>query len=166
MTDVRTRATLVAAALIGAFLLVQNVIGTVSGLAYGYTPGIFTAQAGSTTFEFFTRIVPVAVGVFLVFWRFLAPITSTLTLTQVLLRSLVATAAGTVAAAVVGGVVALLSAAGGLLFGNAFPFGAVGSVFNSFGTWFSSLITGYVGLAPLVALAAVLLWLWLRGRTG
>ncbi len=165
MTDARTRGALVAAALVGAFLLVQEIVGNIAGLRYGGAPGFIAAQTGSTIIDFFTRIVPIALGVFVVFWRFLAPITGDLTVKQVLLRSLVASAAGTVVGAVITGVVRALEAAGSALFGNSFPFEAVGDAFDSFAVWIAPILTGFVGLVPLVTLAAVLFWLWLRARS-
>jgi hypothetical protein len=162
MTDVRTRAAFVAAALVGVFLLAQEIVGNIVGLSYGGASSYLGAQIGSTTLGVFVRLVPIVIGVFLVFWRFLAPITAALTVKQVLVRSLVATAAGDLFASVIGGFVQFVTSFGGYLFGNSFPFSNVGGALNGFSTWLTSIVTGYVSLVPLVALAAVLLWLWLR----
>ncbi|CAN5189726.1 hypothetical protein BH11ACT2_BH11ACT2_23930 [soil metagenome] len=165
MTDVRTRAAIATAAAVGLFLLVQDIVGNVTGLLYSLTQGqsAIGGQAGYTTLDFFARILPIAVGVLLVIWR-LAPVTRELALRSVLLRSLVAAGAGTILALVVGGIFGFVRSFTGFLFGNSFPYGDVANAFGAAVGNLTSAVTGFVALVPLVALAAVLLWLWLRSR--
>jgi hypothetical protein len=165
MTDVRTRGALVASLLVGAFLLLQNVIGNVVSVVYSFTQG--QGGAGSpfaySTLDFFVRIIPVVIGVFLVFWR-LAPIMGGLVLRSVILRALVAAAAGALLSLIVGTIFGFAQSFTGYLFGNSFPYGNVADAFGAVVGNVTSAVTGFVGLVPLVALAAVLLWLWLRGK--
>jgi hypothetical protein len=166
-TDVRTRGAIAASLLVGVYLVAQSVLGVIGALAaeLHYQPGYagLGAHLQSAVLDLFLRTLPIVVGVF-VSLRLIAPISAELTLVSVLLRSLIAAAAGAALAFLVGGVFAFLSSFTGNLFGNSFPFEAFGDVVGAMLSAIVSAIGDFFGLVPLIALAAVLLWIWLRRR--
>jgi hypothetical protein len=165
----RQRALLVGLAVAG-FLVAQQLVQVMTSLvAYGLNsdPGRqFLYQVVIFTF---TTAIPFAAGVFVVF-AFLAPILAELALKRVLLRSIIAGAAGAVLVAIVGTFVAIVIALangsfanGALLFGNTFPTRSYAdSIAGSFLGGIQGGINIFVSTLPLVVLAGVLFWLWLR----
>lgn len=167
-------AALVAAAGVFAVLLVQGILLVlVSMLAAAGTDGLYDAVPGyagslwaGLLRQSLVGMLPFAAGVFLVLWL-VAPIGPRLRLSQAVLRGLLAVGGGTV---VVIAIAVLLSFLGGLtglnFLGFAFP--DLGGAFRA--VWLSVLqevvgaLSGGVARAPLVVLAAVLLWLWHRRR--
>jgi hypothetical protein len=113
------------------------------------------STAASSFSGIITSILPVAVGVFVGF-RFIAPINAELGIVKVLLRAVIATAIAAVLALVIGILGAILSLLAGLISGDS----GVGA--GGFLTAVANAIGTFTGELPLVALAAVLLWLWLR----
>ena len=170
-TDVTTRAVLVAAALVGAFLLVQLVLGNFASLVYSLRDDPLRTlgyQFSSSIAAFFQNILPIVIGVFLGF-RVFARITPDLQLIPVLVRSLVAAATGAVLALLVTGLFQFGTLFTGSFFGNSLPFGSIRDALSNASYWIANGVDNLVTLVPLVGLAAVLLWLWLRKhaeRTG
>jgi hypothetical protein len=120
--------------------------GTESGLyeynAYSFQPSID---------ELLFFILPVTLGVFLALWA-IAPISHELTLRFVLTRAVLASACGVILVMIVQIAGAVLTLFGGSV--TAF----VQRVFDALSTGASA----FVSTTPLVLLACVLLWLWLR----
>lgn len=109
-------------------------------------------------------ILPTAIGVALVF-LLLLPLVASLSVAQVLLRSVVASAGGAAAVFVVGVVLALFQGVRSLgpLFGNSFPgFDTSGEVLWGIGSAIDGALYQLFTTIPVVALVAVLVWLWLR----
>jgi hypothetical protein len=161
---------LVAAGLVLAVTVAQQILSSivngVSNLAYA----AFNGYGGFNPFvdffgALFVTVLPFAVGVFLAFWV-LVPLTAELAWTTVLVRAVVAAAIGAalalVATVVFGFFSALASA--GPMFGGSFPSVELGNGFSGFVYGFQSAVSSFISLAPLVALAAVLTWLWLGKR--
>ena len=159
-----TRAVLVTALLVAAFIVAQALIGLLTNLLQSVAyagPAMTGAYVQGAGYQIVTTALPVAVGVFLGF-RLVAQITASISLRMVLVRSLVASGIAAVLQFVVG-LMALFSASfSGSLFSNSIPWSDIGAVFGSMISEFGSVVSGFVGYLPLIALAAVLLWLWLR----
>jgi hypothetical protein len=161
---------LVAALGILAWMLLYTIISVLlQVIATGPMPeGVYEINYWSFVWgSLFLSSVPFALGVFVSLWA-IAPVSHELTLRFVLTRGALAAAAG----AVLGFVVALFVGVfesfmpGTPMFGNSFPF----SAFDS-GYFVSKLVSGFQGLIltfldnlPLVLLATVLLWLWLKAH--
>ena len=130
--------------------------GTVQGPA-----DLFLVQIISTLLI----VIPVSLGIFISLWA-IAPISDELTLRFVLTRAALATVCGVVlyeVTQIVWSFFTLLRSAGPL-FGYSFPWaGFDGKTFlnNVLGQLFGG-ISFFFGTVPIVALACVLLWLWLR----
>ena len=106
--------------------------------------------------------VPLLVGVFLSLWM-IAPIAGELQLRFVIARAALATGVGAVLSAIVGAVMGLLQLAPmySLLFG---PVGAAASPIMMLRGVVTSGVSTWLYHLPLVVLAGVFLWLWLRDR--
>ena len=152
-------------------LLAQAVLGSLVG--YMQYLGYSIGQQGnpgpygfSPSVETILRyILPFALGVFLSLWV-VAPVSHELTLPFVLTRAGLASLAGALLVIIVNALFALFGAisATGHLFGNSFPTpGFDGNYFgqNLLGSLASGL-NSFISDTPLVLLAGVLLWLWLR----
>jgi hypothetical protein len=109
--------------------------------------------------------LPIVIGVFVALWA-IAPISHELEIRFVLTRAALAAVCGSILAALVHIVMGIFTAFHGsdYLFSN-----SLGAVGFDFGLFFQTvigsiigIITGTLGLFPLVALVVVLLWLWLR----
>lgn len=168
--DAATRAVLVTALLVAAFHVVKLVFGVVvsfgNTLAYG-SGGSFDYVANileGSVWQFFTGIVPLAVGIFIGF-RLVAPITALLALRSVLLRSVVAAGIAAAMALVIGIVFALSTHVTDNVFGYAFPLGEVGGAFTQAFASIGETLASLLASLPEIALAAVLLWQWLRRRS-
>jgi len=159
------RGLLVAAAtalLVFATILAQQLLSALISLA--------TVPAGSSSFlplvveqetvTALTGSLPLSVGVFLSLWQ-LAPIGAELRLAHVLTRALLAAGIGAALVAFVWLVVGGVEAAARLFDPDASEFAlfAIGSAAFS-GVQRAGL--AFVGTTPLILLAGVLLWLWLR----
>ena len=165
--DATSQAVIVTALLVAAFLLVGLVLNAITSMlstfAYGGGYSFISTVGQGLAAQVFTLVLPVAVGVYVGF-RIVAPITAGLRLKSVLVRSLVASAIAAVLAFAVGFVLILGTTVTDNIFGNSFPLGqfggAIGRAFGSLGT----TVSIFFGNAPLIALAAVLLWLWLGAK--
>jgi hypothetical protein len=159
---------------VGALVLVLTLIGTLltsfSSLFYGvftnFNDGLSTTYYMFSGFvsTIFTWILPIAIGVFLSL-KFFRPIAATTAIGVVLVRGLIATAAGAIVALVISLLWALVSSISlrGPLFGDSFP-GITDSgsfPYSIVGTFFG-LIQRAVEVTPVVLLVVVLGWLWLR----
>ena len=161
--DAATRAVLITALFVAAFAFARLVVGAfvsfVTTIAYGYG---YTGMIGSgLALQLITVLLPLAAGVFVGF-RLVAPITAPLSLRSVLLRSLVASGIAAVFAFIVELFVILATSVTDNIFGNSFPLGQVGGAFGQAISQLTSVLAGFLENVPLVGLAAVLLWLWLR----
>jgi hypothetical protein len=159
-----TRGVVVTAALVAAFLVVQALIGLVVTLVQSFAyagPGMTGSYFQGAGYEIATTALPIGVGVFLSF-RLVAQITATISLRMVLLRSIVASVIAAILQFVVGLMVIFSTSFTGSLFANSIPWSDIGTIFGSTVSNFGSVVGSFVGYLPLIALAAVLLWLWLR----
>jgi ABC-type multidrug transport system fused ATPase/permease subunit len=161
--DVATRAVIVTALLVAAFALARFVVGAIVSAitTFVYQGGGVYNYAGDIGWQLFTVMVPLAAGVFIGF-RIVARVTADLTVVRVLVRSLVASAIAAALGFVVGLFVTLGTSVTDNIFGNYFPLGQVGGAFAQAVSNFASTFSTFVDVVPLVGLAAVLLWLWLR----
>ena len=162
---------LVTALAIVGYLVAQSLLGSLlTFLRFGTDPGAFGPDpfALSALGDLGFHVLPVGIGVFLSLWA-IAPVSHELRLPYVLTRGGLATAAGIIVEFVVRvlrDLVLAFQQGQGDLFGAAFPF----PVFD--GAWFVDAVIGslmgaligFVALVPLVLLAVVLLWLWLRAN--
>ncbi|HEV7950836.1 MAG TPA: hypothetical protein VGP24_13805 [Glaciihabitans sp.] len=157
---------------VGVVLLAQEIVQTLT-----YVFSTLTMQPGFTSFEtlrftlvsfvwaLFFYIVPLIVGVF-VAMRWIVPIDVSLTVAAVLVRSVIAGALGS-------GVLFMVSLLAnffrngpvfnGALFGGSFPDMRVGGadIVNFFGNAMGQSLIALTFVIPLVALAAILQWVWL-----
>ena len=146
-------------------LLAQQVLSAVISLA--------TVPAGSSFFlplvieqetvTALTGSLPLSVGLFLSLWQ-IAPIGAELRLAHVLTRALLASGIGAALVAFV-----WLAVAGVEAVGRLFDLATAEFALFAFG---SAAFAGaqraalaFVGMTPLILLAGVLLWLWLREHT-
>jgi hypothetical protein len=155
---------LVTAALIAAVIVLQSLLGSFVGWIVGtlYQRVSFGVaafddvagwQATAVIDAFLSVTLPFAVGVFLSLWL-IAPLAGQLTLRFVITRGLLASAAGTVLVFVVNVVVGFVTMLG-------FGFDVRGfahSVVIAIGT----AVNVFIYTTPIVLLAVVLLWFWLR----
>jgi hypothetical protein len=153
---------LIAASAILVWFVLTNVIASLASTVFyaGGFAGFFPALL-----SVFLTSVPLALGVFVSLWA-IAPISDELGLPFVLTRAALAAACGVVLADVVTIVLAFFGSlsATGSVFGNSFPIPS----FNG-GTFVSTLlgtlayaIPYFLSTLPIVVLACVFLWLWLR----
>ena len=146
-------------------ILAQQVLSALIPLA--------TMPAGSTSFlplvveqetvTALTGSLPLSIGVFLTFWQ-LAPIGAELRLAPVLTRAPLASGVGAVLVSFVWLVVGAVEAVGRLLD----PDTAESALFAFGSAAFAGVQRAglaFVETTPLVLLAGVLLWLWLRGHS-
>lgn len=122
----------------------------------GDESGLYNLQYNAYTFqpsidELLFFILPLTLGVFLALWA-IAPISHELTLRFVLTRAVLASACGVILVMIVQIAGALLT-----LFGSSLE-AFVQRVFDAL----SNGASAFVSMTPLVLLACVLLWLWLR----
>jgi len=149
--------------------LVSTLLTSFSSLFYGvftnFQDGLSTVYymlAGFVS-TIFTWILPLAIGVFLSL-KFFRPIAATTEISAVLIRGLIATAAGAIAALVISVLWSIVSSLSlrGPLFGDSFPGVDSGSFpYSLVGTIFG-LVQRAVEVTPVVLLVVVLGWLWLR----
>jgi hypothetical protein len=157
----------IAAALVFAVQFVQSILGAVIGVSGNIVYEGFGQSSLFTPLRYLLTDlgrtgVPFALGVFLALWC-VVPLGAKLTVPQVLLRSLVASAVAALVTLVVTTVLALggLFTSAGPLFGSAFPFGRVSDIgYAVFGT-LQSVVYSFISLTPLVILAGLLTWLWM-----
>jgi len=154
---------LITAALIAALILVQAVLSSLAAwLGSGFYQRVsfgavafddFTPWQPYFVESFVTVTLPFALGVFLSLWL-IAPLAGELTVRFVIMRGLLASA--------VGSVLVLIVAIGmGFVTMIGFGFdirGFAHSVIVAIGT----AVNLFIYTTPIVVLAAVLLWLWLR----
>ena len=112
--------------------------------------------------------LPVVIGVFLTLWL-LAPISSGLRLGQVLGRSLLAVAGATVVvflAYLGAGLLSQVSSSEGMVFGwaSAIIGSVVSGMSSLFGYTIFNALNSAIGLGPLILLACLLVWAWMRER--
>jgi hypothetical protein len=154
---------LVTALVVAAVILVQSVLGSIVGwvssalyerVSFGARAFEFTPWQPSFILDpFLTVTLPFALGVFLSLWL-IAPLAAQLTVRFVITRGLLASVAGGVVVLVVALVIATVT--------------QVQYVFDIRGMAHSVVIALTTGVntviytTPVVLLAAVLLWLWLR----
>jgi len=157
-----------AALVIAAFLFAQDLIGVASSTLIGFTlddvaSGYFgNMWQGLVGFGLLTLLL-FAGGVFLSLWV-IAPILSTLTLKQALLRGLLAAAVGAALVLLFSLAMNLIgpfSGAGPLL-GNAFPWPSSAGTIQAFTMSLQTGIGALVRQAPVVMLVVVVAWLWLQ----
>ena len=154
---------LVTAAGMAALLLLQGVLSSLAGWisAQLYARVSFGAESfdpspwsfGSLLDPFLQSTLPFAIGVFISLWL-IAPIAAELTLPFVITRTLLASAAGALLVLIVAVVVDLVA------------FLRLGFDIHGFAHSVIVAISQGVGIfittTPVVVLAGVLLWLWLR----
>ena len=153
---------------VAAFLFVQDLIGVASSTLIGFTlddvaSGYFGAMWQGLAGFGLVMLLLFAGGVFLSLWL-IAPILSTLTLKQTLLRGLLATAVGAVLVLLFSLAMNLIgpfSGAGPLL-GNAFPWPSTDGAIQAFTMSLQTGIGALVRQAPVVLLVVVMAWLWLQ----
>jgi len=154
---------LITAALIAVLILAQSLLASVIGWIGStfYQRVSFGAAAFDDVpgwqpyvFDAFLKVtLPLAIGVFVSLWL-IAPLAAELTVRFVITRGLLASAAGTVLVLVVAIVVDFIT-----MLGFGFDIrGFAHSVIVAIGT----AVDVFIYTTPIVALAAVLLWLWLR----
>jgi hypothetical protein len=158
------RAVLYAA--VGAALVViaQSIVnGAINAIAAASQAGsgIAGVLGGNIALNLFTQDFPVAAGIFVTF-MFLLPIEPSFRIARVILRSLVATAVVALGLLVTAFIVAVFATAGDAFFGHSFPINGAQGFFQSIVYSVAGALTGAVNFAPLVVLAGVLLWLWLK----
>ena len=168
-----TRNAVIISAGLGALVLVLALIGTLlssfgdlmynafSNFENGFSIIYYTFSGFVSSV--FTWVLPLAIGVFLSL-KFFRPISAESSLRVVLVRGLIATAAGAIAAFVISllwSIVSSISLQGPLFGGsfpgvdvNSFPYSVVGTIFG--------LLQRAVDVTPVVLLVVVLGWLWLR----
>lgn len=144
----KPRQALVAAAIVLAVLLLQTIVGIVFWLPAAIGQGDQVSSLWGFGLELFGGLLPFAAGVFVVLW--LVPVSTGDRLTVVLVRALLATAAGVVAALVVGSLGALL-----LMPGRGFE-----SMFGGL----TDVVASTLDRAPLVMLVVLAQWVVLRER--
>ena len=139
--------------------------GTVSGLYELEQPGIAVTLWVGAMQELLLVAVPFAFGVFVSLW-ILAPIADSLRLRHVFARATLAAAIGTGMVFLVGAIAAFATAVSqaGSLFGNSFPWPSPFAVLNPLLQALITALSVFVAVLPVVLLAGVLLWTWLRGR--
>ncbi|MGV8969101.1 MAG: hypothetical protein ACOH1J_01485 [Microbacteriaceae bacterium] len=181
---VRSRPALVAALGVLAVLVVQEVFTSVvnavvasSALSSRSPDGVYDVNQAEYVVLIFaqlgsylaTSVLPFALGVYFSLW-IVAPIAAGLTLRLVVIRSIVAASVG---AALVAVVRVIAGAVRGIenmtsVFGQAFPWSTIDIAELQFQA--GSILTGalfqLLEIAPLVVLAGVLLWLWMRDTDG
>jgi hypothetical protein len=165
----QVRPAAVAAASVFAFLvaraLVSGVLTTIYWAGFPYSEGGMSPEALPGVWldgliDLLGTALPLSVGAFLVFWRFL-PVKAGLRVTQVVGRGVVAVLAGAVLAGLVGIAVRLWN-------WLATPAAVAGGLYDLTPIAprpldvILSVVTLSVSALPLVVLAAVLLWLWLQ----
>lgn len=140
------RRALIAAAVVAAVLVVQLLISLVESLAYG-SGGFFFSY---TLPQLGLDVLPKAIGVFVALWA--CPVRSDERVLMVLVKALVAAAAGCVLAMLVGFVSAVIMF--GLRFSDAgaLPYAP-----------FAGIVSSVVMLAPLVMLVVLAQWVIRRG---
>lgn len=154
---------LVTAALIAAVILAQDVLSSLAAWLFGSL--YERVSFGARSFEwnawqpsyivdpFLHVTLPFAVGAFLSLWL-IAPLAGQLTLRFVITRGLLASAAGALLVLVGGIVIDFFT-----MLGFGFDIrGLAHSVIVAVGT----AVDVFIYTTPIVLLAAVLLWLWLR----
>ena len=160
-------AAVVTGVVLGAILIQQVLVGMmvmVRAASFGAPASeVFAASTITTLTSAGVSTVPLAIGVFVSLWQ-IAPIASQLRIGHVLSRSMLAAGVGALLAFLVSSVVGVISD----LFvyrGSIFDGGATSFAQQVPFTVGSGLITAlstFVTALPLVALAAVLLWIRLR----
>jgi hypothetical protein len=153
---------LVAASAILLWFLVTNLIAAVASTFF-YSGGLVNILSDFPSVLLVT--VPFSLGVFVSLWA-IAPISHELSLRFVLTRAALAAACGVVLADLVRIILAFFGSisATGSVFANSFPIPSFDG-----GTFVSTLlgtlayaIPYYLSVLPVVVLACVFLWLWLR----
>ena len=148
-----------------ATVLVQNALQSLVSLAsYGRFEGALGIVIEGAWTAALTASVPLSIGVFLSLWQ-LAPIGAELRLGHVVTRALLATAVGAVIAFVVSSVIVLVqtvtSAASEVATRGVFELSSLSPGLGILGA-VTTAATAFIASVPLVVLACVLLWLWLR----
>lgn len=174
--DIKRRGVVLAAVTAGAVLavlLAQSILLGLTtmlvGLGYADVSGsILPSLFASAWYGALTGALPFAVGVFLSLWQF-APVGRELRFAHVVSRSVLAAAVGSGVTFVVSLIAAFTSAiaSGGAvaLFGNSFPLARVGEgIGQAFLVGSQTAAVTFITSVPLVALAAVGLWVWVRER--
>ena len=153
------RIPLVTAALIFAAMLAQHVLSAI--FSFGYT--LAAVAQGVPGIQLLTVALDLvfAVGVFFSLWL-IAPIAAGLRLSRVLLNAFIASAVGSALAAILAFIVAFFASARGTALMAPFNFGALAS---TVATVVGTLGNYLIFTTPLVLLAGVLLWLWLKARS-
>jgi hypothetical protein len=109
--------------------------------------------------------LPFVIGVFLSLWL-IAPIGADLHIMHVVMRSGLAAGVGATVVFVVTAIIAVFSriALAGTLFGNSFPSPSydANSLPQELGYLLEGALSGFIAQAPVVVLAGVFLWIWLR----
>jgi hypothetical protein len=162
---------LVAALAVAAWLLLNDLVHTLIDIGWyvSYAVESDSSQSVSNSWLGFglaaLGIIPVALGIFVSLWA-IAPVSHELELRFVLTRAALAALAGSILAAIVDIVFSLFSAIHlpQYWFSNTFSAGGFegGMFLNSVIGSLIGIVTGTIGLFPLVGLVVVLLWLWLR----
>ena len=160
-------AAVVTGVVLGALLIQQVLVGTlvlVRAASFGAPAGeVFTASAITTLTSSGVSTVPLAIGVFVSLWQ-IAPIGSQLGIGHVLSRSMLAAGVGALLAFLVSSVVGVISDffvyRGRIFDGGATSFAQ--QVPFTVGSGLITALSTFVTALPLVALAAVLLWIRLR----
>lgn len=158
---------LAAAGAVFAVLAVQRLLGLFGSYLVSAGSGAVDNYLLGALPQTVLSAVPFALGLLIVLW--IAPISEGLTLSSVLGRAALASAAGAVVAGVIGAAVQFVGALGlrGSLFGNSFPgvrYDGPGAL-QSVGWAVHSAFQSFLTITPLVLLVAVLLWIWLRRST-
>lgn len=164
----RRRGLLVAAAGAGgvlAVLLAQDIVtGIVSIIGSAVTGGYLGYAVAGAWSDALGTSLPFAAGVFLSFWQ-LAPVGGPLRLAHVVTRSLLAAGVGSVTVLLVNIVINLVNGVRGFVQGDtAYVASAGADVVASLGYALQTAVITFVTVLPLVVLAAVLVWVFLRGR--
>jgi hypothetical protein len=157
---------------LGAQVVLQLLSTLLSTAVFGLSaPGDFLLSYAFPSYLFSVALgwLPFVVGVFLVLWL-LAPIASGLRLGQVLVRSLLAVAGGTVIVfgAYLGtGLFSQISSSEGMVFGwaSAIVGSLVAGMDSAFGYALYNALSNAISLVPLTVLAGVLVWVWPRARS-
>ncbi len=155
---------LITAALVAAVILLQSVLGALAGWATSFFYELASFGSASLSemvgpqftevFEQFARVtLPFALGVFISLWL-IAPLAGALSLRFVITRGLLASAAGAVLVFVVSVFVDVVTMARYVFDIRGFAHSGVIAV--------STAVNVFIYTTPIVFLAAVLLWLWLR----
>lgn len=154
---------LITAALIAALILAQSVLSSLAGwIGSNFYQRVSFGAAAFDDFvgwqpyladAFLKVTLPFAVGVFISLWL-IAPLAGELTVRFVITRGLLASAAGAVLVLVVNVVVEFVTMLG-------FGFDIRGLAHTGI-TAIGTAANVFIYTTPIVVLAAVLLWLWLR----